>query len=375
MEQYDSNKLTNFKINRPAPGDGHTELWKAYLNVENSMFCSIEALIELRSITDQIMTSSFDRALDTRMSERIYNTLIKLEEIMIKEKENEKRYSWISLIICGLIEHEIENNNPNLLKDLKFSDLYDRNQKRGLHEISKFLWNWKANLRDKISFFSIMKITQAIAPDEPEVWIQSGELEIGFANHYKNKDRSRYKNHLNIAKRNFEKVLQLNPDSWQALSNLGKMAFEEKNFDVALSYFSGLSKLRDHKNPSYLEYIAQTYEAKEEYEKAIEISENICELSPTAHRYAFLAKLYHQSGGQQKALDVINKIEEMKNSQIEHWHSYYGDLSDAYQNIGLIQEAVRVIKEAIEFGRSAVKEERDTYQALSEFYQRLHKLL
>ena len=53
------------------------------------------------------------------MSERTYNTLIKLEEIMIKE--NEKRYSWISLIICGLIEHEIENNNPNLLKDPKFS--------------------------------------------------------------------------------------------------------------------------------------------------------------------------------------------------------------------------------------------------------------
>lgn len=77
--------------------------------------------------------------------------------------------------------------------------------------------------------------------------LSSNYLEKGTEAYGRNGDNSFYKLSIQFSR----KVLEEIPDSWQALSNIGTVYFNTKNWEPAIFYLSEAEKYLNKNNPSY----------------------------------------------------------------------------------------------------------------------------
>lgn len=77
--------------------------------------------------------------------------------------------------------------------------------------------------------------------------LSSNYLEKGINAHMKNKDDSFYELSLRFSR----KVLEVLPNSWQALANIGSVYLNTRNWGEAVRYYSEAEKYLDKRDPNY----------------------------------------------------------------------------------------------------------------------------
>ena len=131
---------------------------------------------------------------------------------------------------------------------------------------------------------------------------------------------------LGIAKKYYQRSIQLDPTYSEAINNLGTVAYAEKNYRKAISYYKRAIKNSD-KPASVYANLGAAYFARRDYKKASDYYETALKLDPDVfeHRggfgtlmqertitelglfHLYLAKTYAKSGANDRALIYLRK--------------------------------------------------------------------
>lgn len=107
----------------------------------------------------------------------------------------------------------------------------------------------------------------------------------------------------------YGQVLELDPENHAAMYNIAKLFFEMSDFESATKYAQNAVKL-EKENFWYYGLLADAYERKNEYDKAIDILEEVIVKFPKDNNtYYNLAQLYVRKKKYQEAIAVYDKLE------------------------------------------------------------------
>jgi len=146
----------------------------------------------------------------------------------------------------------IEVMNPEYLKPVNESDNVEIGGQASIDDILKKLRYYYASR----NFDEAITLCEAVlkATDDKNViaiinyTLSANYLEKGIKAHTVDKDDTFYKLSIQYAK----KSLEVYPDNWRALGNIGSVYFNMKDYKQAIYYFSEAKKYLTETNPSYL---------------------------------------------------------------------------------------------------------------------------
>lgn len=148
-------------------------------------------------------------------------------------------------------EVAIEILNPGYTKPPDESNNVEISPESDIQDIMKKL-EYYYSTRDfdkaiELGEAALKKTTDRNLLGEINYSLSSNYLEKGIDAYSKNKDDSFYKLSIQFAK----KALEVFPDSWQALGNIGTVYFNMKDWQQAIYYLTQAEKYIDKSDPSY----------------------------------------------------------------------------------------------------------------------------
>ena len=150
----------------------------------------------------------------------------------------------------------IEIFNPEYAKPANVNDNVDINAESSVEDIFKKVNYYYANQNfDKaieLLEMALKKTSDRELVAKINFGLSSNYLEKGIEAYKVNKDESFYKLSIQFAKKSLEVI----PDNWQALANLGSVYLNMGDYKQAVFYFLEAEKYLDKNNPNYaaLEY-------------------------------------------------------------------------------------------------------------------------
>jgi tetratricopeptide (TPR) repeat protein len=137
---------------------------------------------------------------------------------------------------------------------------------------------------------------------------------------------------FNVAKKNYEKALKINPKYPEALNNLGSIYYEEKNYGRAEKLYNKSLKLKPDCAITYSN-LGTAYFAHRKYQQGTAAYQKALSLDPLIFERDSLGKVEHQSPPGQKATV-----------------SYY--LAKTYAQAGMKDKAIEYLRQAFANGFS-----------------------
>ena len=150
----------------------------------------------------------------------------------------------------------IEILNPEYTKPANVNDNVDINTESSVEDILKKVEYYYANQNfDKaieLLEIALQKTSDRELVAKINFSLSSNYLEKGTESYRLNKDESFYKLSIQFAKKSLEVI----PDNWQALANMGSIYLNMGDYKQAASYFLEAEKYVDKNDPNYaaLEY-------------------------------------------------------------------------------------------------------------------------
>ncbi|MBV8551169.1 MAG: tetratricopeptide repeat protein [Acidobacteriaceae bacterium] len=132
---------------------------------------------------------------------------------------------------------------------------------------------------------------------------------------------------FDLAKKNYEHSIKLDPKYAEAINNLGTIYYAEKSYRRAISYYKRALRYSNNNNASVYSNLGSAYFARRDYKRASEYYEDALKLDPDVfeHRgtfgtimqertvqelatfHLYLAKVYAKSGAKDRALIYLRK--------------------------------------------------------------------
>lgn len=132
---------------------------------------------------------------------------------------------------------------------------------------------------------------------------------------------------LDLAKKNYQRAIQLDPKYSEAINNLGTIYYAQKSYKRAISYYNRALKYSATPSASIYANLGAAYFARKNYKRATEYYEEALKLDPDVfeHRGSFgtimqertltelavfhlyLARMYAKSGANDRAIIYLRK--------------------------------------------------------------------
>ena len=144
----------------------------------------------------------------------------------------------------------------------------------------------------------------------------------------------------------FNKVLKINPEYAQAYNNLGNVFFELSEFDKSLDHYKKAIKLDPNLSDAF-NNLGNIYLKKENLDKAIENYESAISLDSNLSKdkpYYNLGNIYRELGNIKKSIDYYNKAIDINPNSVDA----YINLSISLNQNGEFTKAIESCKKAIE---------------------------
>ena len=149
---------------------------------------------------------------------------------------------------------------------------------------------------------------------------------------------------LDLARRNYERALKLDPQYSEAVNNLGTIFYARKNYRKAVKYYNRALKLKPN-SASIYSNLGTAQFARKKYKQALEAYDTALSLDPEVFEHR----------GTQGVLLQERSVEERAK-----FHFY---LAKTYAKAGAIERALTYMRKSLEEGFK----ERDKFQTEPEF--------
>jgi tetratricopeptide (TPR) repeat protein len=149
---------------------------------------------------------------------------------------------------------------------------------------------------------------------------------------------------LDLARRNYERALKLDPKYSEAVNNLGTIFYARKNYRKAVKYYNRALKLKPN-SASIYSNLGTAQFARKKYKQALEAYDTALSLDPEVFEHR----------GTQGVLLQERSVEERAK-----FHFY---LAKTYAKAGVIERALTYMRKSLEEGFK----ERDKFQTEPEF--------
>ncbi len=146
---------------------------------------------------------------------------------------------------------------------------------------------------------------------------------------------------LELARREYEKALDKNPELTQALINLGNVHYQKGDYLLAEKNYHRVLRLNPQNGDIY-NNLAWVYLSQERFEKAQQAAAQALSLNPT-HRHIShdtQGVIYHRQGRYQEAVQSFKEaIRISLDSSSKFLSEAYSNLAESYRALGLEKEA------------------------------------
>lgn len=146
---------------------------------------------------------------------------------------------------------------------------------------------------------------------------------------------------LELARKEYEKALDKNPDLAQALINLGNVHYQRGDYSVAEKKYHRALKLSPQNGDIY-NNLAWVYLSQERFDQAHQAVTQALSLNPT-HQHIYLdtrGAIYHQEGRYQEAVRSFKEAIRLTPEGSSRFLSEaYANLAESYRALGLENEA------------------------------------
>ena len=188
--------------------------------------------------------------------------------------------------------------------------------------------------KDKIT--EAKKIYEKILEVKPDHFLALGNLGIIFSQSKK----------YNEAIEMFNKTLKINSKYAEGHNNLGNALFELSEFDKSLDCYKTAVKLDPNFSDAF-NNLGNVYQKKEDLNKAIESYEAAISLNSGLNKdkpYYNLGNIFRESGSFKKSIDYYKKAIDINPNSVDA----HINLSISLNKIGNLKEAIRICEKAIE---------------------------